>query len=48
MAEAPSDPAPSDRGSERDKELEEVLEELRRVEGRLQKLEERWELLRTE
>ena len=48
VAEAPSDPAPSDRGSERDKELEEVLEELRRVEGRLQKLEERLELLRKE
>ena len=48
VAEAPSDPAPSDRGSERDKELEEVLEELRRVEGMLQKLEERLELLRKE
>jgi S1-C subfamily serine protease len=46
VAENPSDPVPSDQESEREKELDEVLEELRRVEGKLQQLEERLELLR--
>jgi len=46
VAENPSDPVPSDQESERDKDLDEVLEELRRVEGQLQQLEKRLELLR--
>jgi hypothetical protein len=46
VAELPSDPAPSDQGNKRDKELDEVLEELRSVKGKLQQLEKRLELLR--
>ena len=46
VAEKHSDPVPSDQESERDKELDLVLEELRRVEGQLQQLEKRLELLR--
>ncbi|RCL33025.1 MAG: PDZ domain-containing protein, partial [Verrucomicrobia bacterium] len=46
VAVLPSDPAPSDQGNKRDKELDEVLEELRSVKGKLQQLEKRLELLR--